>query len=299
MSNSPNDILQNAFELIEKGELEQAQAAIAPLFETENDNPALWWVYTHTVSDSATGIAALERVLQLDPRYPGAQELKAEVAAEQSAGIAAAAHGTAGAAAQATAADIDDWDDVQATAEVAAQATSQTRAGRGFVLTIIVLLIAAAGALLALSGELDFAALLDTFAPAAAPSELPAVSTAEPLPAEAAAFFALVGDALADFEIDEAASTVRETELGNTLDIWVCAAPGSEFDARLSAALEAAASLDAEIPEDVEAVAVSLLNCADDEAAARTIGVERSAIRDYAAGQIDVDDFRELWKPLS
>ena len=79
MSDSTNAVLQRAYELIEQDELEQAQAILTPLLETESDNASLWWVYTHSLRDRAIGLLALDRVLELDPSYPGASDLKADV----------------------------------------------------------------------------------------------------------------------------------------------------------------------------------------------------------------------------
>ncbi len=308
MSDSTDAILQNAFDLIEQGQLEQAQTALVPLLETENDNPALWWIYAHAVQDSEIGIQALDRVIQLDPAYPGARELRERAALAQSAALDAAAIQAETASAQPAdeePGDIADWEDLQPEVERASQ---NTRFGRRFVLVIAAFLLIVIGGLLVWSGELDITGLTALIAPTAEP-QIRAVSApteADSAPAtvsaaapETVAFIALVSDAISDFEIDETASGLRITELGESLVLHVCAVPGPEFQARLGGVMKAVVSLDANIPEDAEAIAVSLVNCDDADAAARVIGVERSAIQAYANEEIEARDFQRLWKPLA
>ena len=308
MSDSTDAILQNAFDLIEQGQLEQAQTALVPLLETENDNPALWWIYAHAVQDSEIGIQALDRVIQLDPAYPGARELRERAALAQSAALDAAAIQAETASAQPADEepdDIADWEDLQPEVERASQ---NTRFGRRFVLVIAAFLLIVISGLLVWSGELDITGLTALIAPTAEP-QIRAVSApteADSAPAtvsaaapETVAFIALVSDAISDFEIDETASGLRITELGESLVLHVCAVPGPEFQARLGGVMKAVVSLDANIPEDAEAIAVSLVNCDDADAAARVIGVERSAIQAYANEEIEARDFQRLWKPLA
>ena len=308
MSDSTDAILQNAFDLIEQGQLEQAQTALVPLLETENDNPALWWIYAHAVQDSEIGIQALDRVIQLDPAYPGARELRERAALAQSAALDAAAIQAETASAQPAdeePGDIADWEDLQPEVERASQ---NTRFGRRFVLVIAAFLLIVIGGLLVWSGELDITGLTALIAPAAepqiravsAPTEADSAPATVPAAAsETVAFIALVADAISDFEIDETASGLRITELGDALVLHVCAVPGPEFQARLGGVMKAVVSLDANIPEDAEAIAVSLVNCDDADAAARVIGVERSAIQAYANEEIEARDFQRLWKPLA
>lgn len=325
MSDSTNAILQDAFDLIEQGKLEQAQTALVPLLETENDNPALWWIYAHAVQDSEIGIQALDRVIQLDPAYPGARELKERAALAQSTAMNAAAMSAEAASSDSAdeeSVDIADWEDLQPEAERASQ---NPRFGRRFVLVIAAFLLIVLGGLLVWSGELDVTGLTALIAPTAEPqmSAVPAPTEADSSPTtmpadalaaapteteaalsptaapETGAFITLVAAAISDFEIDETASGFRITELGDALVLHVCAVPGPEFQARLGGVMNAVVSLDANIPENAEAIAVSLVNCDDADAAARIIGVERSAIQAYASEEIEARDFQRLWKPLS
>ena len=324
MSDSTNAILQNAFDLIEQGELEQAQTVLAPLLETENDNPDLWWVYAHAVRDSETGIQALDRVIQLDAAYPGASELKrqADVAPFSNGAAISEADAASAPPADEEQGDVDDWEDLQPAVERAGQ---DRRIGRGFAVAIAAFLLIALGALLVLSGEVDISPLTALIAPSPPPqiavvsvstettdSSTPAPTeidespttapTATEVPAtaspETAAFIAMVADAISDLEINETVSGFRRTELGNTLVFYVCAVPGPQFQARLGSVMNAVASLDASIPENAEAIAVSLLNCADEDATPRAVGVERDIIQSYANEEIDARDFQRSWTAL-
>lgn len=72
-------ILNEAYGLIEQGELARARALLQPLLESDSQNPDVWWLYTHAAADENEGRRALERVVALDPQYPGAAELGARM----------------------------------------------------------------------------------------------------------------------------------------------------------------------------------------------------------------------------
>ncbi len=374
MSESTDAILRSAHELIENDQREQAEELLAPLLETEGNNPALWWVYSHAVSDSAIGLAALDRVLQLDPTYPGARELKAEVLLAQGALAGDLGSELDLASAQSSLVDEDDIDDWESIKPAVEDASTNPRAGRGFVLIIVALLILASGAVLVLSGAIDIDEILSLFtqptkepiivvaAPtvvatgtdlpsqpestdeptvttsaisATAPDEPTSESTSEatmeataetevvteptveatlsatatpalsatPAPTlsstEVETLIDLVGEQITDFSIDASRSGARESQLGMTFDILVCAKPGPEFNARLQAVMDAAVSVSDRIPAQIQAFAVSLVNCDDPNASVRTIGVARSILDDFAEEKIDAKTFQEAWRPLT
>src|SRR5687768_13278994 len=68
-------ILNEAYGLIDQGGLARARTVLQPLLESDSQNPDVWWLYTHAAEDENEGRRALERVLALDPQYPGATEL--------------------------------------------------------------------------------------------------------------------------------------------------------------------------------------------------------------------------------
>jgi len=370
MSDSTNTILQRAYELIENDELEQAQELLAPLLETDDKNPSLWWVYSHALRDQSIGQLALDRVLELDPSYPGANELKDDVLEIQSRDPDfLPLHADESVSAQdATGSSIDDWDELQPT-NVDSDESSSGRLGA--VVLAIILFVVAAGIALVASGTVDISEILEailptpeakvivvsapTAGPAATESELEAsatesdtdatalpagqataVATGEPTeaatPAQAteaatpaatvaaaeeatvevevsgtpdqasnplSAFVSAVADSISDFEIDRRASILRSTPLGRTIVIQVCAVPGIEFNARLSRVINAMVDLADAIPKETEAVAAGLLNCDDDNASLRIIGVSVETIQQYLEEDIDSKEFQRAWQPLS
>ncbi len=72
-------ILNEAYGLIEQGELGRARSLLQPLLESDSQNPDVWWLYTNAVDDENEGRRALDRVLALDPQYPGAADLSARL----------------------------------------------------------------------------------------------------------------------------------------------------------------------------------------------------------------------------
>ncbi len=369
MSDSTNTVLQRAYELIENDELEQAQELLAPLLETDEKNPSLWWVYSHALRDQSIGQLALDRVLELDPSYPGANELKEDVLEIQSRDPDFLQVDSAeGVAAQEAVNVIDDWDDLQPELEDPGDSSN----GRvGTVVLAVILFVVAAGIALVASGAIDISEILSGILPTpeaevivvAAPTALPATSDAEPEsstpettpeatalateqattvasveptpdatvaqetegamlePTAAAseavtadaegspapdqsskrlsAFVGAVADSISEFEIDRRASAARNTLLGRTIVIQVCAVPGTEFNARLSRVINTMVDLAESIPEGTKAVAAGLLNCNDEDATLRIIGVAVETIQQYLDEEIDSKAFQRAIQRLS
>lgn len=323
MSDSTNVVLQRAYELIEADKLEQAQELLAPLLETDDENPSLWWVYSHALRDQSLGQLALDRVLELDPSYPGANELKSDVLDIQSSDPdflqvdvdeSVSAQDAMGGA-------IDDWDDIQPELEDAGESSGGRQ---GAVVLAIILFVVAAGIALVASGTIDISEILSgtlptpvvevivVGPPTAATLESTAATTAEatagaeviPGPDDEAAnplseFVGAVADSISDFDIDRGASAVRNTLLGRTIVIQVCAVPGREFNAKLNRVINAMVELADAFPEDTEAVAAGLLHCDNESASLRIIGVPVATVRQYLDEDIDGKEFQRAWQPLS
>ncbi len=353
---SNSAILQRAYELIEKGALEEAQEILLPLLESDADNAAVWWVYSHATRDAAIGQAALERVLALDPNYPGASELKAEtVGALQEREPGFGLDSIESRDETIDNMDIDDWEDLQPV--VGAPATDADvelegglSRGQRAALLLLPLLVIVVGAALITSGSLDisdwFSELLPQAQPTvivvvpageAAPTEEPdatlpatateAAGTAERVPREADKFLtltaigetpmptdrpdptqvalfaaaetfsSLVAADASDLEIQRV--EVENTEFGETMVLFICAAPGPEFNERLNLLMNAVVAVAPEIPADIKAVAAGLWNCADEAAVVRVIGTTVSVILDFVDGALDAKEFQRSWQPFS
>ena len=224
MSKSNDAILQRAYELIEKDELEQAQEILAPLLEADASNASLWWVYTHAMRDRAIGQAALDRVLEIDPSYPGARELKADLQQIQAQEdeFAALRQGGNGSAPQKTAYDIDDWEDLQPAVD---SQRSSRAIGRGAIVVVLALAIVVAGLGLVVSGAVELPAWLTDLFPSPEPAVIVVAAptgeanlgllevNATSLPAEAGAQAEMTAPAPED---DEAPGTERRAGDGDS-----------------------------------------------------------------------------------
>mgnify|MGYP006274747711 CR=1 FL=1 len=73
-------VLDEAFQLIEAEQYARARELIQPLLDAEPENPDVWWVYAHAVEDAQEGQAALDRVAALQSDYPGLEELRTPAA---------------------------------------------------------------------------------------------------------------------------------------------------------------------------------------------------------------------------
>lgn len=202
MSDTTNALLQQAYTLIENDEYNKAQEILAPLLEDDANNVHLWWVYTHAVQDTAIGQAALERVLALDPKYPGARELKADVLEAQAKDpdLIALEANESNAASAGAGFDVDDWEDLQPAVD--AEPVSSSLRGR-LVLLVLVVLIIAAGALV-ISGAVDLNALLSGLLPSPEPQVI-VVSDAIAEPAEPGS------ESLSESTADEAVASLEAT----------------------------------------------------------------------------------------
>jgi hypothetical protein len=68
-------IFNEAYQLIEQGDLASARQLLDDVRAENENNPDFWWLYAHAVDDEATGRDALNRVRQLNPDYPGLDNL--------------------------------------------------------------------------------------------------------------------------------------------------------------------------------------------------------------------------------
>ena len=135
-----------------------------------------------------------------------------------------------------------------------------------------------------------------TATPKASPTVTPTISSDS---IRIASFVSSVAETITGFTIVPLESGMLPTRLGDTLVIIVCAIPGPEFNQRLNTVLTTVVSLEADLPEDIEAVAAGLVNCDDDEAELRFVGVTRATISAFANEEIDSKDFQRAWQPLS
>ena len=341
MSNSTNETLQSAFDLIEQGHVEQAQELLEPLLESEANNPAVWWVYAHAVQDPDEGVKALDKVIQLDPTYPGANELKSKTVSPSVTEVE-----------EEIAEPIGEWDELQFQQPAELEQSSERSPVRNLLIAIVVILVTV-GIFALLSGAFgdsnqaptevadqpntalptddiqivtsvsatENASQVSTEIPETdsptdepatdvpttepteeiatdAPTEEPATETPTTEPTSADSYLSSLVENLSEFEISEADIKTRETPLGSTLDVTVCALPGAESSLALNGVMDILVEQNTSIPEDVSAIAVSVLDCDAEQPFTRTIGVERSFVQSFIDEEIEVKDFQRQWQPL-
>lgn len=338
MSNSVDATLQDAFDLIEQNQLEEARNLLEPLLQSDSDNPAVWWIYAHAVETPEEGNQALDKVLQLDPTYPGASDLKAQIAASQDVSVD----------------DVDDWDDLEFEPDTEFSETSvkKQRSPIRFLMVSILVIIVVVAIFAVLSGvfgapapsptDVSDAANTEiptinsqivateipteessevpptddveptdvastdeptstTIPPTEEPSDVPPTDTVEPTvePTETIdSSTSAIAANLSEYEVAESDIEVRTTLLGETLVVNVCATPGPESSLVLNGVMDVLVASNSTIAEDIEAVAVSLVDCANDEGATRTIGVDRTIVQQLSDDEIELKDFQRAWQPL-
>lgn len=337
MTNTKSSALQNAHDLIERGELEAAQEILVPLLESDADDAGVWWVYAHSVRDIGIGQAALRRVLELDPLYPGARELSQDLN-RIDAPLLHADPLTANESVSAQNADIDidNWEDLQTTVS-APQTNQSARIGTNVLVTALLLLIV--GGLLIATGAVDINQLLSGILPTPQPAARGEVATAEPgesdtysigtavlqeditpiataqsegqpmtpapsptyvpLPSAMDDFVQRVAQQIVDFKLEPRQAFLLDSNAGKALVLQTCALPGDHFNAKVASIMQAVATLADEIPAELDALAAGLLNCDDPVARLRIIGSEVRIIRDFANGEIDDPAFQREWKQLT
>ncbi len=74
-----SQILNDAYQYIEDGDFQAARELLEEHREENENNPDFWWVYAHAVETDEEGQAALQRLLELDPEYPGARTLLSQI----------------------------------------------------------------------------------------------------------------------------------------------------------------------------------------------------------------------------
>lgn len=67
--------LNQAFDHVEAGRLDDAIDILKPVLDAAPDNADAWWIYLHAVSDPVEARRALQNVIRIAPDYPGATEM--------------------------------------------------------------------------------------------------------------------------------------------------------------------------------------------------------------------------------
>lgn len=326
-SNTIDQTLTTAYDLIEAERLYEAQALLKPLLDTQKNNPDVWWLYAHAVTDIEVARNALETVLRLDAGYPGASELlrDLEAKAPRPAGIKRVAARPAPATlpdlpSERTSGEEDEPDFDFEIEDTAKRTNAPARSRLGMLLAAIVGAVVIGLLLLVILSALNRPR--DTQTVDATPTTqiivVEATIESSPVPLQtldttdvplitetvdassvADIDFIPFYAALDLFEVPDDGVRVTQTpSFGDTLLVTVCADPTDLDGLRETTndVMDILANQSAPIATSVNAVGVELRNC-QSQSSLRIIAVGIQDALAYAEGSITQDAFSALWRP--
>lgn len=313
--------LARAHELVEAGQYADARAILDPILAAEPNNADAWWVYAHSVTSAEEGRNALENVVRIDPRYPGASELLAQA---RSLAPAVPDFSTTPAPpvsipeeALEEPEDFDsEFEDVAETRQRRAAQPAQQKGGVPMLpialglagLVVIALLVLPnllpapsptpedATNVAAVPTESANAAATDEAEATRRPTITPTVEGATAEASSGSGDFTAVAEALSAFPLASAGIAPRETSLGNTLVASVCSAPGREMRMLLPQVMNAFAAQSPSLDAAVQAIGVSLVNC-ETNTPMLTVASEIITAQSYAGGDLSDAEFAASWRP--
>lgn len=304
-----SELLNEAFELIEKGDYAQARFLLQPILDESPDNEDALWVYAHAVEDPEEGRATLLQLKRLNPDYPGLQPMLAQLGLAQTPTYASVEPATANYT-QTPQPDIapiaadfseDDFDFESVEEEtVIAESSGGGRSClylvlAGLVILIVTLLILnAAGILQPADGEPQVAdnptATVDQAPQATADTQADTQSVAtEPFNATSLA------TSLENVDLAEQGVELSETALGQTIIVYVCQLPGPNATDTIRTVFETVAQQAA--LGDATSIGVGLTDCSTNSVL-RSLGTSIDAAKAFSQGESDETTFESTWQPF-
>ncbi|TVR22291.1 MAG: tetratricopeptide repeat protein [Anaerolineaceae bacterium] len=297
-----DDALSRAFQLIEDGQLEEAREIIQSVLADDEDNADAWWIYAHALEDADEARRALNRVGDLEPKYPGLADLMAyypdeEMAEEQSRPLDLDDD---------IFADLDDDDEADDEDDFFDDEPEKVEGGntwfRRLLIVAVILLLVVVGFLVLNSRDTDDADDPPAVAGDAAEPTLPVVflppeDDDEPEAAVEAQTVADLSDIFSSQVLAEDVLDVMETNLGVTQIVSVCSDPDESLRDTIQSALVAFSQNLGIIDAETEAIGVRVIDCENDEVW-NTIGTPTDVAADFAEGEIDEAEFVGSWTVL-
>jgi hypothetical protein len=325
MSSSLDQVLERAFELIENDRQGEALSIIEPLINDYPDNPDVWWLYVHAVENKDKAREALDRILVMDPTYPGAVELSQSFGEAPIGQIKRIGKMVPQAGAPTTLPDMpetddldfdlsEDWDDQDFDLEDDTKPEKRSRRRLLLPLLVLVLIVVIVGVVLVLTSSKKTAtkatptasaqvsvptattvsedtAIPPTTQPATvAPSDTPVPPTIAA--SSAGSEFSDIAAALSAFDIPDQGIEIVQTDLGDTLRVTACA-----DRSQLAAVMAIVADKSQALTNEIGGIAVNIGDCSAPDSM-RAIGVGMSDVLAYLDGSLSEQDFRRLWKPV-
>jgi hypothetical protein len=315
--------LSQAFELIEADKLEEARAILKPILDADKDNPDVWWLYAHAVTDPETAHLALSNVRRLDPEYLNAGELLyslekqspgsdlADILSEKEPSFLPALPSTLpGISDSKEGADTDDWDlpddeDEETDTPIFRRTIFLLAIG-----TVIFAIIASLFVLQSLpqtqnteitgiptnpiviieTSTIDVSQVVETTATQEQLATPETVNTNEG--------FDAIYAALNEFSVADDGIVFEQTALGNTLVFSVCTEPGVALRETLPNALKALARVSSTLNAETQAISARMVECTNN-ATLLMIGVPIADAQAYESGNLDDNMFQAKWQPIS
>ncbi len=319
-SSSTDQILSQAFALIEDNKQHEAKTILQPLLDEEKDNPDVWWVYAHAVSDAGEARDALNTVLLLEPNYPGATDLlqtlrnrlpeSEPVVRPQS---------LPGSLPESDDIDFDsldgdglddadDWDDEFLEDDEPGSRPKRPRYLRILVPLIVIVIIVAFAAILLMNPTPSVApapsATANTSGQGGLPTDTPFTPTVSPAITEdstgtaqtaGVTDFEIIASAFTAFEVPDNGVEMLTTGLGDTLVVTICYPEGATSSDVLLDAMHTLASQSNNVGSDVDAMAINIYDCEQDTTP-RIVAVTVNEAQSYLNGEIDDRAYQDLWK---
>ena len=317
MSSATSDqLLHEAYELIEAEKHDEAQAILKPFLEENPDNADAWWLYAHAVTDAETGRMALNQVLRIDDSYQEAQTLLTQL--DENSGSDFGAIETppglpedsdmvqAGALDQDDLAgfSLEDTGPIFGDRVVEAEAQESGRGGLRFILmALLLIVVVVVAAILVVNpfAPADTTEATSQPTPQATSVAQQDTPTSEAVMLEALPALETVSDeanssvtaVLSDFDLVEQGIGTSETSMGNTLLASICTTGGT-FRDDLSGSMDALAAVSDGVADDVGALGVAFIDCESD----RLLRIIAVSIEDAIAfnnGDIDASVYQSSW----
>jgi len=295
MTDTIENALAKVYDLIESNDLEEARAILKTLLETDRDNPDVWWLYAHSVTEPETARMALNSVLHLDPDYPQVKELlgrlNVQIGEVETAISSDEPHfvksnllpalNTRISPIESLATSKDDIDAVSF--DGPSNNGLRFRPGVLFLAGLLAaLLIAALGIVSLINRQPSEGSIPATITET---SELASVNALSSL-TSAFASFTVQGDGIVE----------EDTTLGRTLTIHICTVPGLEMRSTLLASMDVLARNTNSV-ESIEAIGVQVWDCSTDTLL-RFVAAPSAVSRSYVNNEIDQQSFESQWIPV-
>jgi len=328
MSVETEQALSQAFELIEAGKLDEAQANLKPILDADKDNADAWWLYAHAVTDSETAHIALSNVRRLDPDYLNAGELlyalESQSTGHQTANLSenelsffpplpSSLPGMSVAKTASSLDSEDDWDILDDNNEESYISKSRRPALLLIVGTFIFVVVAAIVILQpqtqpAINDAVRTATTVNQSSPVENPTAdflITSQATIDnqqestSVPGVEIENYPNLNTILNTFTMPQNNIAIEKTDLGSTLMVSVCTEAGRALRETLPDVLKTLSKESLAFDLRTDAVAVRMLDCASNNDTLLVIGTSIRDARAYAAGDLTDDAFQATWLPVS